>query len=179
MLGFIYTNKLIYWADIYLADKYLDTGKIYLDKALQFDKNNINAADYLRQCYIRKGLLSEADKLLPVTENRVKNYVYFMGKLTESYELNDRYHVAEAYLNCMETKPPDMPTRDYMTHRAFYNYLYTGFPVRARELNEETLKSVHDTINYLFRKGDWEIAYGARIPLYRYIISYTKKIHHV
>ncbi len=162
MLGHIYTNKLYFHVDIYLADKYLDTGKIYLDKALRFDRKNIKGADYLRQYYIRKGLLNEADKLLPLTENRVKNYVYFMGKLTESYELNDRYHVAEAYLNCMETKPPDMPTRDYMTHRAFYNYLYTGFPVRARELNEEILKSVSDTLNYLFRKADWEITYGSQ-----------------
>jgi tetratricopeptide (TPR) repeat protein len=162
MLGHIYVNKLPYYKNIYLADRYLDTGKIYLIKALHFDEKKIEAASYLRQYYIRKGMLNEADKLLPVTENRVKNYGYYEGKLTEFYELNDMYHAAEAYLKCMETKPSDMPARNYMTNRAFYNYLYSGFPIRARVLNDENFKSVRDTFPYLIRKADWEITYGSK-----------------
>jgi hypothetical protein len=147
---------------IYLADKYLDTGKIYLDKALIFNGKNISAAECLRMCYIRKGLLNEADKLLPITENRIKNYVYYLGKTGEFGELNDKYHELEAYFNYMETKPPDMPARDYITNAAFYDYLSMGFPVRARELNEEILKSVCDSLSYSFRKADWHITYGSR-----------------
>jgi tetratricopeptide (TPR) repeat protein len=162
MLGHIYVNILPFYTDIYLADKYQDTGKIYLSKALQFDKKNITAASNLRQYYILKGLLNEADKLLPVTENRVKNYIYYEGKHDEFKELNDLYHALEAFLSFMETIPPDMPIQDYLTNRAFYHYLSMGFPIRARELNEEILKSVHDTSRYLARKADWETDYGSK-----------------
>lgn len=163
MLGHIYVNKMSYiLGDKYLADRYLDTGKIYLVKALKFDKKNIEAASYLRGYYIQKGLLKEADKLLPITENRVKNYLYYGGKLAEFKELNDRYHSTEAYLNYLKTKPEDVPVRDYITTIAFYNYLNTGFPVRAREINEEYWESVRDTFNYSFRKAEWEITYGNR-----------------
>jgi tetratricopeptide (TPR) repeat protein len=162
MLGHIYVNILPFYADIYLADKYMDTGKIYLNKALLFDKKNISAASYLRQYYIQKGMLEEADKLLPVTENSVKNYIYYEEKHDEFKELNDLYHALEAFLNFMETKPPDIPIQDYLTNRAFYHYLSTGFPVRAREFNEEILKTVHDTTRYMARKADWETDYGSR-----------------
>lgn len=162
MLGHTYINVLPWYADIYLADKYMDTGKIYLDKALRFDEKNIGAASCLRQYYILKGLLNEADKLLPVTENRVKNYGYYEQKHNEFKELNDLYHALEAFLSFMETKPPDMQIQDYLTNRAYYHYLSTGFPIRARELNEEILKSVRDTTRYLARKADWETDYGSR-----------------
>lgn len=161
-LGQIYINKLIYWVDIYLADKYLDTGKIYLDKAMRLDRNNTETVGYLRQYYIQKGMLKEADNLLPVIKNRVKNYGYYMGRLSESWDLNDSYHVADAYLNYLETKPPDIPTHNYMTDRAFYNYYNMGFPVRARELNDENWKSTRDTFPYLIRKANWEIHYGSK-----------------
>ncbi len=162
LLGHIYVNRMYFYAGIYLADKYLDTGRIYLNKALQFDSNNTGASECLRMCYIRKGLLNEADKLLPLTEKKVKNYVYYQWKTGEFIELNDNYHGLEAYLNYTETKPHDLPARDYLTNAAFYYYLNTGFPVRARELNEEILKSVRDTLNYSFRKTDWEITYGSK-----------------
>lgn len=162
MLGRIYVNRLPYYANIYLADKYLVTGKIHLEKAIMYDKNNLDAASYLRWYYLQKGLLNEADKLLPVTENRIKNYAYYMNKLVEYGYLNDRYHVAEAYLNYMETKPNDMPPRDFMTTRAFDNYRYMGFPVRARELNEENRKSVHDSYLYLIRKANLEMDFGSK-----------------
>jgi len=162
MLGHIYINRLPYYVDIYLADKYLDSGKIYLEKAIRFDRNNISEAGYLRQYCIKKGMKEEADKLLPVLKKRVKNYTYYMGRLPEFALLNDSYHQAEAFLNYMETKPPDMPTRDYMIGNAFENYLFIGFPIRARELNDENLRSGRDTLNYLYRKADWEITYGSR-----------------
>ena len=162
MLGHTYINVLPFYADMYLADKYLDTGKIYLNKALRYDGKNIAAASCLRMYYIEKGLLNEADKLIPVTENRVKNYIYYEEKHNEFKELNDLYHALEAFLSFMETKPPDLPIQDYLTNRVFYHYLSTGFPIRARELNEEILKSVHDTTRYLARKADWETEYGSR-----------------
>jgi AraC-like DNA-binding protein/TolB-like protein len=162
MLGHTYINVLPFYADMYLADKYLDTGKIYLNKALRYDGKNIAAASCLRMYYIEKGLLNEADKLIPVTENRVKNYIYYEEKHNEFKELNDLYHALEAFLSFMETKPPDLPIQDYLTNRVFYHYLSTGFPIRARELNEEILKSVHDTTRYMARKADWETEYGSR-----------------
>ena len=163
MLGHIYVNIMSFvLGDMYLADRHLDTGKIYLVKALKFDEKNIDAATYLRGYYIQKGLVKEADKLLPLTENRVKNYNYYGGKLAEFKELNDRYHSIEAYLNYLETKPVDEPIRDYITTIAFYNYLNTGFPARAREINEEYWRSVRDTFNYAFRKAEWEFTYGCQ-----------------
>ena len=115
-----------------------------------------------RQYYIRKGLIDDADKLLPVIKNRVKNYNYYMGRLTEYCDLNDSYHVAEAYLNYMETKPQDIPTQNYMTDRAFYNYFNMGFPIRAHEINYENFKSIRDTFSHLIRKTNWEIGYGSK-----------------
>jgi TolB-like protein/AraC-like DNA-binding protein len=162
MLGHIYVNRMYFYAGIYLADKYLDTGRIYLNKALLFDSKNISAAECLRTCYLRKGLLDEAHKLLPLTENRVKNYIYYQNRIGEFIDLNDNYHGLEAYFNYTETKPSDMPARDYLTNAAFYYYLNTGFPVRARELNEDILKSVRDTLSYSFRKADWHITYGSK-----------------
>ena len=162
MLGRIYVNRLQYYSNIYLGDKYLDTAKIYLDKAMLYDKNNIDAASYLRWFYLQKGLLDEADKLLTVTENRVKNYVYYTNKLVEYVYLNDKYHIAEAYLNYMETKPADMPPRDFMQDRTFDNYRYMGFPFRARELNEEKFNTVRDTLWYLLNKSYLEIDYGSK-----------------
>ena len=160
MLGHIYINHLPYYADIYLADRYLDTGKIYLDKALHFDKFSKPAAGFLRQYYIQKGMLDEADKLLPLMDKKIKFYGYYMGKLSEYCDLNERDHVAEAFLNYLKTKPPDIPVRNYMSERAFWNYLNMGFPVRARELSEEKWKSTHDTFPYLIRKANIEIQYG-------------------
>ena len=162
MLGHIYINILPFFADIYFSDKYLDTGKIYLVKALKFDKKNIEATGYLRKYYIQKGMVKEADNLLPVIKKRVKNYGYYMARLTESWDLNDRYHVAEAYLNYMKAKPADMPTRNYMTDRAFFNYYNMGFPVRALKVNDENFKSTRDTFPYLIRKANWEIRYGSK-----------------
>jgi AraC-like DNA-binding protein/TolB-like protein len=162
LLGHIYINHLPYYADIYLADRYLDTGKIYLDKALYFDKLNKLAAGFLRQYYIQKGMLDEADKLLPLMDKKVKFYGYFMGKLSEYCDLNERFHVAEAYLNYLETKPPDVPVRNYMSERAFWNYLSMGFPVRASELSEEKWESARDTFQYLIRKINMEIHYGSK-----------------
>ncbi len=161
MLGHIYVNKLSFVLhNNYLADRNLDTGKIYLEKALKYDKTNIDAATYLRGYYIQKGLYNEADKLLPLTENRVKNYIYYGGKIFEFFDLNDRYRSLDAYLNYLETKPADVPIPDYITKVAFYNYLNTGFPARALEINEKYWKSVHDTLNYFFRKAELELNYG-------------------
>jgi AraC-like DNA-binding protein/TolB-like protein len=162
MLGHIYINHLPFYADIYLADRYLDTGKIYLDKALHFDKSNSLTVGFIRQYYIQKGMVDEADKWLPLMEKKVKFYGYYMGKLSEYCDLNDRYHVAEAFLSYIETKPPEAPVRNYMSERAFWNYLYMGFPVRARELSEEKWKTTHDTFPYLIRKVSIEIHYGLK-----------------
>ena len=180
-LGHIYVNRIPYYTNIYFADKYLETGKVYLEKAILYDKNNIDAASYLRWYYLQKGLLNEADKLLQVTENRVKNYAYYMNKLVEYGYLNDKYHIAEAFLNYMETKPTDMPPRDFMITRAVDNYRYMGFPVRARELNEENRKSVSDPL-YLLRKAKWEIAFGNKdsglMILYQNDKEYPRNLYH-
>ncbi len=161
-LGHIYVNRLYWNADIYLADKYLDTGKVYLDKALYFDNNNFLSLGWLRQYYLLQGKVNEADKLLPHLENTVKNYRYYMSKLPEFCDLNDRYLVAEAFLYYMETKPPDVPAQNYMTDRAFHNYINMGFPVRARELSVENWNSTLDTFSFLIRIAGIEAQYGSK-----------------
>jgi len=107
-------------------------------------------------------MLNEADKMLPITEKRVKNHVYYQGKLAEYTDLNDNYHGLEAYLNYLETKPPDMIIREYMIERAFWNYFYMGFPERARDLSIEKWELDHDTVQYLMRTGNVEFFYGSK-----------------
>jgi AraC-like DNA-binding protein/TolB-like protein len=175
MLGHIYIYKLPFYASIYLADKYLDTCKIYLDKAMQLDKNNLNTMGLLRHYYIQKGMTKEADQLLPAENKRVKNYIYYMGKFYESLDLNDRYLVAEAYLNYIKTKPTDITVQNYMSDKAFFNYLETGFPIRARELNDESLKSMRETVPYLMRKAWWENDYGSKDSALAIFYEVSKK----
>jgi TolB-like protein/AraC-like DNA-binding protein/tetratricopeptide (TPR) repeat protein len=166
MLGYIYISRLYWSADIYLADRYLDTGKIYLDKALCFDNNNLISLCWLRQYYLLKGEVNEADKLLPYLENSVKSYHYYLGKLSEFTYTNDCYQIIESFFNYMEIKPADMPVYNFMLDGAFLNYFKMGFPERAREICYEMWMSkpntVPNTFLYLHRIAEIENRYGNR-----------------
>ena len=178
-LGHIYVNRLYFCEDIYLADRYLDTGKVYLDKALFFDINNFRSLCWLRQYYLLKGKVNEADKLLPYTENTIKNYRYYLGKLAESSYLNDCYQIADAFLNYLETNPSDMPVQNYMTDGAFLNYYNMGFPERARELCHDAWISAQDslwnTFLYMHHIAEIENRYGNRDSTLRMVYEIHEK----
>ena len=179
MLGYIYISRLYWNADIYLADRYLDTGKIYLDKALYFDNNNFRSLCWLRQYYLLKGKVNEADKLLPYTEKTIKNYHYHLNKLAESSYSNDCYQIAEAFFNYMETKPKDLPVQNYMTDGAFLSYFKMGFPERAREICHEMWISkpntYQNTFLYLHRIAEIENRYGNRNSTLRMFYDINEK----
>jgi AraC-like DNA-binding protein/TolB-like protein len=134
--------------DLPLRYLYQDSGLIFIEKALHFDKNNVEANACKKGYLISKGLFQEAEKLSPIVDKQVKNAGYYMTTAMEYYELQDFYHFFENILKYYELKPVSEIIPPFLFNIELVCYNATGFPELSRKKNAEWFANMNDTALY-------------------------------
>ncbi len=135
-------------SDLKLRYLYQDSGMMFIEKALHFDKNNIEANTSKQGYLISKGLFEEAKKLDPIVDKQVKNAPFYMSKAMQYYELQDFYHFFENISKYHELKPVSEIIMPFLFNIELVCYNTTGFPELARKKNAEWFANMNDTALY-------------------------------
>lgn len=135
-------------SDIKLRYLYKDSSMMFIDKALHFNKNHIEANACKKGYLISKGLYEEAEKLAPIADKQVKNAGYYMTKAMGYYELQDFYHFFETISKYYELKPVSEIIMPFLFNIELVCYNATGFPELSRKKNTEWLAIMNDTALY-------------------------------
>jgi AraC-like DNA-binding protein/TolB-like protein len=148
-LAHIYFDFLYpHTSDLPLRSLYQDSGMIFIEKALHFNKNHVEANASKKGYLISKGLYSEAEKLTPILAKQVKNAGYYMTTAMEYYELQDFYHFFENISKYYEFKPVSEIIPPFLFNIELMCYNATGFPELSRKKNAEWFANMNDTALY-------------------------------
>ncbi len=138
-LALIYAGNLWYTPYLELAASYLDSAKMYYDKALFYDPKNPKALRGLWKYYRLKGMDDKARDLehhLPVF---VENYLLYRKSFAEE-SISYPSEKLKQFYKYLEVLPEDVPTPWWMVHQVYYIYMRLGYPELARKYaNEEWL----------------------------------------
>ena len=127
---------------------YQDSCMMFIEKALHFNKNHVEANAIKKGYLISKGLYEEAEKLTPFLAKQVKNAGYYMTTSMGYYELQDDYHFFENILKYYELKPVTEIIPPFLFNIELVCYNKTGFPELSRKKNREWLAIMNDTALY-------------------------------
>jgi tetratricopeptide (TPR) repeat protein len=135
-------------SDLPLRYLYQDSGMMFIEKALHFNKNHIEANVNKRNYLISKGLYEEAEKLSPIVAKQVKNAPYYMTTAMDFYELQDFYHFFENISKYYELKPVSEIIPPFLFNIELLCYNASGFPELSRKKNTEWFANMNDTALY-------------------------------
>ena len=142
--GYLYPHT----SDVQRRYLYQDTGMMFIEKALHFDKNHVEANANKKGYLISKGLYEEAEKLTPIIGKQVKNATYYITIAMEYYELQDFYHFFENISKYYELKPVTEIIPPFLFNIELMCYNATGFPELSRKKNTEWFANMNDTALY-------------------------------
>ncbi|NQU85641.1 MAG: hypothetical protein HQ541_07765, partial [Mariniphaga sp.] len=153
-MGFIYIDKLSYTGDRYLADLYLDSGMVMVEKALFLEKKHQWANNLKYSYFLRKGLSEEAKEMETIFDRMIKNYQYYQTRFGHYCLIEDFYHAIDAFYKYLELKPNDQLTPLYMLFDVRECFDYTGFSELAKIYSKEQFEQTNDSIGY-FKEMAW------------------------
>jgi AraC-like DNA-binding protein/TolB-like protein len=135
-------------SDLRLRYLYQDSGMMFIEKALHFNKNHVEANAIKKSYLISKGLYHEAEKLSPFVTKQVKNAGYYMTIAMEYYELQDFYHFFENISKYHELKPVSEIIPPFLFNIELLCFNASGFPELSRKKNTEWFANMNDTALY-------------------------------
>ncbi len=135
-------------SEVPLRYLYQDSGFMFVEKALHFNKNHLEANARKKRYLISKGLFQEAEKLSPIVDKQVKNAGYYMSTAMEYYELQDYYHVLENISIYYKLKPASEIIPPFLFNIELVCYNASGFPELSRKKNTEWFANMNDTALY-------------------------------
>ena len=133
-LGHIYMDILYYGPSAIVSDLYLDTAKIWLDKALMCDNKNTKALGGLKRYYELKqdyGKAEEVAKRIPVMKEPVKNYNYFLQEHYRAKAEGDPSGIIESFYRYLDKKPFEIKINGAMYHSLMEAFMRFNFPDEA------------------------------------------------
>jgi len=148
-LGYIYIEFLSHASNMYLADSYLDSGLMMVEKALSFNAKHQQANNLKYKYFLEKGMSEEAREMEPMFDGMIKNYQYYQTRFGHYHLLENYYLTIDAFYKYRELKPKDQLTPLYMLYNIRECFGYTGFPDQAKKYVQEYLDQTKDSVRYI------------------------------
>lgn len=174
-LGNIYIDNLyrhLSLADIEAAFACMDTGLVFVEKALALEKNNPVALFAQATYFQRKGLHELAQPILEQLARRQHlTYLYYEDAIYRKLEYEDYYASIESYFKYLELRPPEVVTPYQTLYSLYVAFRNTGYYNFAEDFVNQMLSVNNDTVRYLTNmlnlnnwKGDYKltIEYGLK-----------------
>ncbi len=155
-LASVYTGALYFVPDIDLSEKYLDSGKIYLDKA-----RLLGIKPSYVGYYEMRGMADKAEELLEEEYALKPKGEGYYSQLSALYNVREDYfHEIEYFLKAKELRSSTMLI--YANEPGDMSLLFseTGFPDLARKYADELLSFTNDKVRYLRLLADEQTMSG-------------------
>jgi len=126
----------------------LDSGLVFIKKALRYDPENQNAKLLKYDYYLRKGMHKEAREMESVFSEMVKDHTYYEIRCRYYKRMIDYCNVILSFYRYQELKPSDQLTPTWMLVDVTHALQLTGFPDLANTMVCKRLKQDSDSIEY-------------------------------
>jgi AraC-like DNA-binding protein/TolB-like protein len=166
-LGNIYIHQLaLFTHDLKLADAYLDSGLVMIEKALLLTENvtgKVNERSLWPNSlkayyYLKKGKTLEAREYFNKVDNfqdkKELNYNIYHNRAIRFGYMEDYYENLKNILLYLETKPAESGTPSYIIAGLREVLKNTGFPELAEKYANEELILNNDSVAYLCNLGE-------------------------
>jgi len=143
-----YINNLSFFShDNYQAQKFLDTGLVLVNKALELDKNNWGALAVKRQYYLKKGMFREAREIQnQLPEKWGDNHDRYEIEFSTSYWMDDYYNALKSFYNYVRIKPNEIPP--YMINMIASCMAEMGYPETGKKYAREFIEQYNDSLSF-------------------------------
>jgi AraC-like DNA-binding protein/TolB-like protein len=132
-IGTIYHGSLRFTPNIYLAENYLDSAKLFFEKALIFNNDNKEAINGLFSYYKEKGFDVKAKEYESrMSHKTIKNFLFYLNESYKYAEQRNHYHQLNSFYRYMLLKPDDHEAPLWVYHNVYETLNEMGFPVQAR-----------------------------------------------
>ncbi len=147
-LGHNYINNLsIFSHDNYQAQKFLDTGLVLVNKALEYDKTNWGALAVKRQYYLKKGMYREASEIQKqLPEKWSDNHDIHEIEFSTSYWTDDYYNAIKSFYNYVQIKSDEIPP--YMIFMIASCLADMGYPETGKKYAREFIEQYNDSLSF-------------------------------
>lgn len=143
-----YINNLSFFShDNYQAQKFLDTGLVLINKALESDKTNWGALAVKRQYYLKKGMYSEAREIQrQLPKKWSDNHEIYEIEFSTSYWTDDYYNALKSFYNYVQIKPNEIPP--YMINMIASCLAEMGYPETGKKYAREFIEQYNDSLSF-------------------------------
>ncbi len=143
-----YINNLSFFStDNYQAQKFLDTGLVLVNKALEYDNSNWGALAIKRQYFLKKGMLSEAQTIQQQLPGRWgDNHDIYEVNFSTSYWMDDYYNAIKSFYGYIRIKPHELPP--YMIFMIAQCFTDMGYPEKGKKYAREFINQYNDSLSY-------------------------------
>ena len=137
-LARIYQGNLRYTPDIYLAENYMDSAKLFYGRALIFDETNQEAISGLYKYYTEKGIDAKAKELeARISRKSIKNFLFYLNEFSKYSAQRDYYNQLNSFFNYIDSKPTDTEVPWWVCENVYVTLNEMGFPVQARNFADK------------------------------------------
>jgi TolB-like protein len=131
------------------AYSHLESGLVYVEKALQFDPGNSAALQLKGFYYQRTGNHEEANKFIEASfRNRIRTYRDYEWEAISYLEFDNFYPGLKSYFKYLELKPPDLEVPANLVDEVYRAFMGTGFFELARQQADKYLDLTRDYDRY-------------------------------
>lgn len=148
LLGKIYIEKLYPQTNIYTAQKYLDTGYVYINKALKYDENNREALYQIRNYYVLRGMPEKALSTWKSFNKDIKNHYYYEQEILFYNQLTDYYNTIKSFYRYKNLLPKNELIPEHIYLAMINTFAGIGFPETANKYAAELLHHNNDSSRY-------------------------------
>jgi len=159
----IYRSQYYGAWDIEAAYACMDTGLVFVEKALSFESKHPVALFAQATYFQRKGNQNRARSILEHLASRQHlTYLYYEDAIYRKLDFEDYYGCIESYFRYLELRPPEVVTPYralYMLYRTFRNTGYyelaEDFALKMLSISKDTTRYLGDKVNINNWKGNY------------------------
>lgn len=176
-LAKIYLNKYGSWGNIHAFDtRYLDSCMTLVNKALEYDAENVQVLALQAQCYLRKGMYDEAAEIFDhLPRNKPEIREYYKAAFDYFFMKDDACNTIRNFLEYEELTPPDAMISPQIYFRVTWHFTYAGYPEVAGRYAEKILQLNNDSVAYFNLMSLVEIMSGNYDEAQRYCLQTLAK----
>jgi tetratricopeptide (TPR) repeat protein len=160
-LGSIYINTLYrqqFHNNLDKANEILDSGMVFLNMALLFDKENQEALRGKAAYYERIGSYEDAAGIWKgLSKYEEPSYEYYQNEAMRFNSIADYYATIESYLKYLQLKPEKRIQPPHLLRTLIYVFRVTGCHKLERQLAKQLLDFNNDSVGYFTNRFSSEI----------------------